>query len=164
MKRLILIFALISVFLALPVFAQTPAPKSFVAAGMGYFSMGHPNIQGWGAAGIPIPNTERLISYTDFDVAVVKEGGQLSVAGHQIQYTMRTGVAYRIASSSGWSLFGLAAPGFAATGTSFVGAFQYGGFVHKSIGRGWGAMVALTNERYNNQSDFAPRLGITKQF
>ena len=99
-------------------------------------------------------------------MAIVKEGTQFTVAGLKLRYTIRTGLAYRIAQvTNTWSLWGLAAPGFSADGEKLLSNFEFGGFIHKDVGKGWGCLVALTAEKASNSAtDFAPRLGITKKF
>lgn len=157
----------VGLLLALPVMAQDQTMDRFGAFGLGYFSQASPQFQGWAAMAIPVTDDAKAVSYTAYDVAVVADDdptSQIMVAGKKIRYTMKTGLAYRALQYGTWSLYGLAAPGFVADGDSFKSAFSYGGFVHKSIGKGWGALFALTNEIAGGQSDLAPRIGITKKF
>jgi hypothetical protein len=168
-KLLLLVSVLLLLFCALPasVYSQTPAqdePNRFGAAGLGYFSQAVPQFQGWAAMALPLTADGKTLSYTDIDLSVVSSGGQLSVAGHQLRYTMRTGVAYRVYLKGSFALYGLAAPGFAATGDQFVSAFEYGGFIAKKFSKNLGCILGLTNERYGSVSDLAPRLGLAFKF
>lgn len=163
--RIICILALLSIFLALPLAAQSPAsPDRFGAFGIGYFSQATPQFQGWAALGIPLTSDHKAISYTDMDISVSKSAGQNMISGHQMTYSVHPGLAYRVFLSGSWSLYALAAPGFVADGSTFQSSFEYGGFLHKSLGSGWGALIALTKEQYGAVSDLAPRIGITKKF
>lgn len=165
--RVLLFFTLLSFFSA-TLWAQTaaPAPNRFGAGGLGYFSQAVPQFQGWAALGLPLTSDGKALSYTDYDVSVVSSGGQLSLAGYQLRFSVKTGVAYRIFQTKDgiWSLYGLAAPGFMATGNDFTSAFEYGGFVSAMTKSGWGAVIGLTNEHYGTVSDLAPRLGVIKKF
>lgn len=157
----------IGLILALPAMAQDQTVERFGAFGLGYFSQATPQFQGWAALAIPVTGDGRAVSYTAYDIGVVPDDdptSQLMVAGRRIRYTMKTGLGYRIYQAGTWALYGLAAPGFVADGQEFKSAFTYGGFVHKSIGKGWGALFALTNEMAGGQSDLAPRIGITRKF
>lgn len=173
MKRLVMfvLTLLLSSMLIQPLWAQTPAPVSqdrFAAGGLGYFSQAKPQFQGWAALGLPLTADGKALSYTDYDVSVVPVGGkgQLSVAGYQLRFSLKTGIAYRIfqTQDGNWALYGLAAPGFTADGTSFQGAFQYGGFLSRKLKKGWGLMLGLTNETYGTTSDLAPRFGAVRKF
>lgn len=161
MKTLIFLVTIL-ILLSAPAFAQTPTEK-YGAFGLAYFNSGTPNIQGWAALGIPI--SEKTISYTDYDIAPIKSGGQASVAGVRLQYAIRTGLAYRIYNvTNSWSLWGLGNIGLAADGRAITRSFQYGGFLDKSIGKGWGVMLILSGEDSGATGrDFAPRIGIRKK-
>ena len=167
MKSILWLSILVLLIMSIPAFAQTPVTATnyhFGAIGLGYFAPSTPQFQGWGALGIPITQDGKAFSYTDFDLGIVKQGGQILVAGIQLQYSMRTGVAYRVYTNGTWSLFGLAAPGFVATGTTFASAFEYGGFIHKTVHKNLGVLFGLTDEHYGGQSNLAPRLGVTLKF
>ena len=164
--RVLLLLSFLCVLLC-PIqgFSQEPEPARFGAFGLGYFAEAVPQFQGWSALAIPITADGKALSYTAADWAVVNdESNQLTVAGRKIRYTMKTGIAYRIFQRGTWSLFGLAAPGFVADGDTFKSAFSYGGFIYKDIGKGWGAILALTNENYGGKSDLAPRAGVSYKF
>lgn len=164
--RQIILFLLAFLVLSLPLWAQVQPQSRFAAGGLGYFSQAQPQFQGWAAFGLPLTPDGKTLSYTDSDWYVVKTGGQVSVAGFQLRYSLRTGLAYRLLQTKdgAWSLYGFAAPGFVADGQSFMSAFQYGGFLHRTIKNGWGILVGLTNEHYGSTSDLAPRIGFTKKF
>ena len=163
-----------SVSIPIPVNAATVAAATgdrFAAAGLGYFSQAVPQFQGWAAMALPLTSDGKALSYTDIDIAVVPSNGQTSpaqlrIAGQELRFSLRTGVAYRLyqPSNGAWALFGLAAPGFAATGTAFASAFEYGGFITKSISPKIRALVGVTNEHYGTVSDLAPRVGLTVKF
>ena len=160
---LVLLLALMTVFLSVPAMAQEPV--RFGALGIGYLSGATPNIQGWAALGIPLTSDNKAISYTSMDFAVVKSDGQVTVAGFQLQYSLHPGLAYRLLPVySGWSVYGLAAPGFVADGNDLRSSFEYGGFVHKSINTRIGLMLAFTRQQYGLTADFAPRGAITIKF
>lgn len=164
----VLLFTLVSV----PLFAQDEAPSKFGVFGVGYFAPATPNIQGWAALALPITSDGKALSYTDYRVAVVNDPlapAQFSVVGRRMRYTMGTGLAYKALDLGGWAFYGLAAPGFAADGTGFRGAFEYGGLIHRNIKNGWGILIALTNDIAHSSSpgeinNFSPRIGFTKKF
>ncbi|MFA5408854.1 MAG: hypothetical protein WC343_08820 [Bacilli bacterium] len=162
--RLIMSLAVIFALFCLPLMAQEPELERFGAGGIGYFANGKPTLQGWAALGIPITSDAKALSYTNFDVSPVNDGGQFSVGGIHIRYAMRTGIAYRLMQfGQGLDLYGLAAPGFSADGADFKSSVEYGGFIHKTLKKGWGVMVAFTAEKTEG-TDFAPRIGITRKF
>lgn len=164
-RFLIMIGVGLTLMIPLSIRAQDQEPERFGAFGLGYFSQASPQFQGWAALAIPVTADGKAVSYTAYDVAVVDdESNQLTVAGRKIRYAMKTGLGYRVYRTGTWSLYGLAAPGFVADGDTFKSAFSYGGFVYKDIGKGWGALLALTNETYGGKSDLAPRIGITRKF
>jgi len=154
----------IVLLLTLPAIAQQQ--ERFGAAGIGYFSLSRPNIQGWAALGIPITSDKKVLSYTDCDIAVVGTAPQFTIAGLKLQYTIRTGLAYNMLKiTTTWSLWGLAAPGLSANGDKVFSNFEYGGFIHKDVGKGWGLLIAFTAEKAGViATDFAPRMGVTRKF
>lgn len=167
LKRFRRFIIMIGVGLILTAPAMAQELERFGAFGLGYFSQASPQFQGWAAMGLPLTADAKAISYTDYKISVVPdtdEAYQLMVAGKRVRYAMTTGLGYRILAYGSWSLYGLAAPGFVSDGNTFKSAFEYGGFVHKSIGKGWGAMLAFTAESAGGTTDFAPRIGITRKF
>jgi hypothetical protein len=136
----------------------------FGAAGIGYTATATPNIQGFAALGIPI--TEKIISYTAYEVYPVQSGGNLMVAGYHLQYDIGTGAAYKLYQfTNSWSLWGLGKAGLTTSAESTKAMIEYGGFVDKGIGKGWGIMFIMS-AKYDadNGNVFNPRFGIRKRF
>jgi len=136
----------------------------FGAAGLGYYSTATPNIQGFAALGIPISDT--IISYTAYEVYPVKEGGNVQFVGHRLQYDIGTGAAYKIKQvTPSWSLWGLGKAGLSTSGESTRAMFEYGAFVDKGVGKGWGVLLIMS-AKYDadNGNVFSPRFGVRKQF
>jgi hypothetical protein len=168
MKRfLILIFAILF-FLPLVVAQDAPKPK-FGVVGLSLDTTSEKSLAGWGAVGIGLTND--IISYTDFDVAVVRGTtlGQL-LNSEGLQYTMRTGFAYRLPLGlpEKISVWGLGDAGIAAGGlagaedqTIVLGSFAGGGFVHYAISDKIGVLVILQVDK-NSQTgrSFIPRAGV----
>ncbi|NLT67271.1 MAG: hypothetical protein GXX84_11775 [Acidobacteria bacterium] len=142
---------------------DAPEKEKFGAFGLGYSEVAKPNLQGWAALGIPV--SDRVMSYTAYDIAPVKEGGQASLAGIRIQYNIRTGFACRVYDiTRSWSLWGLGNAGMAADGNVVTGSFEYGGFLYKGLGKGWGAILILGAQKDAiSGTVFAPRLGVAKR-
>jgi hypothetical protein len=174
MKRLSVLITLATLLVLLasaPIMAQQQPgdPGTFGAAGIAYLSTARPNLQGWMAFGVPLNGDDSIISYTNWDVAPVPvdETMGFTVAGKGLRYSIRTGIAYRLLRpTDSWTVYGLVAPGLAVTpGVIVLGSFEYGAFLHKTMGRGLGILLALTAEKSAGQpTDFAPRIGITWQF
>lgn len=163
-------FSCVLMVMALATTVRAQEVVRFGAAGLGYFSQAKPNLQGWAALGLPLTSDGKTLSYTAFDVSIVKTGGAFSVAGVDLQYNIRSGAAYRVKQiTNTWSVWALAAPGLNVIGDTPSFSFASGGFVFKDLGKGWGLIVPLTAETYKDangkqRTDFAPRFGITKRF
>ena len=165
MKRLILTLVLILAMTPVALGQTAPNdPPKFVAAGLGFFESANPQIQGFGAVAIPV--SDKVLSFTDYDVAALpgeKVAGKWTMP--KIQYTMKTGFAIHIYTlHKGVNLYGLGGAGIAANGQNIVGAFSGGGFIDFALGKGWGAMLVLeVNRNSNTGNDFVPRIGIRKR-
>jgi hypothetical protein len=157
-----MLFALLSVVLALPVMAQDTAPR-FGAFGLGYDNQASPAVQGFMAFGIPL--SDKLISYTAADITRVQTNGMVTVAGIPLTYRFRSGFAYKVyAITPGTTLYGLGAAGMASNGSVLVGAFEYGGFIDQALGKGWGVMLILSAQRDAiNGTRFNPGFGLRKR-
>lgn len=173
-NKLTKVVLLISMFIATAAYAQQPGePGTFGAAGLAYLATADPNMQGWMAFGVPVSSDDKWISYTNWDIAPVPLDQTMgfTVAGKGLRYSIRSGVAYQVLRlTNSWTVYGLVAPGVAITpgensGIIVLGSFEYGGFIHKTVGRGLGMMLALTAEKsVGRPTDFAPRIGITWKF
>jgi hypothetical protein len=161
-KICLLIIALL--VLALPAFAQTPAPSNPKIAGVGLalFQDATPQIQGFGFLALPV-SENKVFSYTDWDVAALP-GDPIPgrIVFPKLQFAIRTGFAvHAFEITKGLNLYGLANAGIATTGDTVVGSFSGGGFLDITIGRGWGAILVLQVDR-NAQTgtSLVPRAGI----
>ncbi len=163
MKRLSLIFACL-ILLSSTLMAQD-ATQKFAAVGMAFSPVSTPQLQGWGALAIPI--SEKIISYTDYDVSALLGD---PVVGQRftmpkIQYQMRTGIGiliYKITPAI--SLWGLGGIGGATDGNATSASFAGGGFLDFGLGRGWGALLILQADRNAaTGTQFTPRIGIRKR-
>jgi hypothetical protein len=135
----------------------------FGAAGFSYFKSGTPQFQGGAALGLQI--APRTISFTDMSVGPVKDTSQIQIAGQRLQYTFRTGFAVQIYQlTPSWSLWGLSDIGLAADGKVTARSFQYGGFIDKHVGKGWGVLLIISAENsVQTGTDFSPRIYIRKK-
>jgi hypothetical protein len=164
MKRLFLIVLFLATISAIT-FAQTPVDKpKFVFAGLAFFQSANPQLQGFG--GITLPISEKIISYTDWDVAATpgdKIPGRVTIP--KLQYSMRTGIAYHMYEiRKGLNLYGLGDLGMATNGDNVVGSFAGGGFVDVALGKGWGCVFVIQVERNAiTGTDVIPRFGFRKK-
>jgi hypothetical protein len=143
---MVCVLALLSVFLALPVMAQTVNDTQFRAGafGLGYFSGGDPALMGKAALFLPIGSTTNTVSFSATDIGIVKTGGQIQVAQFHLSYRLQSGLAYRVYQNKWIELWGLAAPGFVANGVNLQAAFQYGAAVGIKTGKsGTGPEILL---------------------
>lgn len=161
--RLWPVLVVVSLFFLFAGASPAQDQEKFGAFGLGFNDQASPKIQGWAALAIPV--ADRVLSYTAYDIAPVKEGGQVSFAGVRLNYMIRTGVAYRIYEiAPGWTLWGLGNAGMSADGNVVVGAFEYGGFLDKSFGKGWGFMAVLAAQKDAiSGTTFSPRFGFRKK-
>jgi hypothetical protein len=143
--------------------SSASAQEKIGAAGIGYFQSGHPQFQGGAALGFSI--APRTISFTDMVIGATKDEGRITVAGQRLQYSFRTGFAVKIYQiTPSWTLWGLSDIGLAADGKSIGRSFQYGGFLDKSVGKGWGFLMILSAENtVQTGTDFSPRIYIRKK-
>ena len=146
--------------------AQTTVNSAkFAFAGAGYFSQSSPQIQAFAGMAIPITSDNKTISYTDFDISLVKSSlAQVTVAGKGLKYAIRTGLGYRIYQKGTWALYGLGAPGVASDGNKTSSSFEYGGLIGKSFNANVGMILGLTAENNGGVTDFAPRFGLVFKF
>ena len=104
------------------------------------------------------------MSYTAYDIAPVKEGGQASLAGIRIQYNIRTGLPVASMTSPGagpcgasvtqaWRPMAMSSPGPLSMEASSTRA-----------SKGWGAILILGAQKDAiSGTVFAPRLGVAKR-
>ena len=145
--------------------AQTVTEAKFAFAGAGFFSQSSPQIQAFAGMAIPITSDNKTISYTDFDISLVKTGTpQITVAGKGLKYAIRTGLGYRIYQYGTWALYGLGAPGVSSDGNKTSSSFEFGGLIGKSFNANVGMILGLTAENNGGVTDFAPRMGIVFKF
>jgi hypothetical protein len=170
MKRIVYLLALLSV-LASPVFAQDQPATRYVFGGAGYFAPAIPAFQGFIGAAIPIGLDGKMFSYTDADFSIVKTGGQFTIAGQHLSYSIKTGVGYVFFAKKGWSAFGLGAPGVQTDGNFTSATIAYGLGIHKYLYKDvLGLVIPFTAETHKDFdsgqviTNFAPRIGLTVKF
>jgi hypothetical protein len=133
MKRLILILALISVFLALPVFAQTQDLDRIAFTGAGYFD----GSQVKGLAGFlkQLGSDSKIYNITETQIGLVPKGlGNIHIAGNKdLQADISSGLLYDLLDYKGYSIFGLGEPGLQQTGDISSVMLKAGGGIHKFL-------------------------------
>lgn len=171
--RTILCFLLLVAIIAMPLVAQDePDGKRFYAVGLTADTSQEQSLSGWAAIGIPI--TERIVSYTDTDVAVVKGATVRQLMNNEgLQYSLRTGFAYRLLDLSSWlSVWGLGDAGISAGGPEGMddqipvsGSFAGGGFVRASFKNKINALIILqVDKNAATGRRFIPRIGLQFKF
>jgi hypothetical protein len=137
--------------------------------GVGYFAPASPVFQGF--AGMAIPIGDKAYSWTDMDFSIVKDGGQLTIAGQRLAYSIKSGIAYKLFAVKDWSVLGLGAPGLQTDGDRISAKLEYGLAIHKWIIKDkLGVMMPFTAETHQNlntekmETNFVPRLGLTFRF
>jgi hypothetical protein len=167
MKSIICALALLSIFLALPVFSQEPEKPTFGAVGISIDQTAEKSLAGWGALGIPV--SDRVVSFTDFDVSVIRgTTWQQALKNEGVQYTIRTGFAFKLFSPlKGVSIWGLGDAGVAAGGpegytgqTVVSGSYAGGGFVHVGNERVGGLLILQVDQNAATGRSFIPRIGV----
>lgn len=133
---------------------------------------------------LPLGSDGKTFSYTDMDFSIGQTltlaslgniqtlgapgrapiAGPVTIAGHVLQYAVRTGLAYKILTIKNFDLLALGAPGIITNGSDTVSSFEYGGILHYKISPVLGIMAALSGETNGGVTDFAPRLGFTLKF
>ncbi|MFA5407443.1 MAG: hypothetical protein WC343_01580 [Bacilli bacterium] len=167
--KLLSLMVIFAFLFALPVVAQDE-PSRMGFGGVGYFAPSSPDIKYFAGMAIPLTEDGKAKSVTNFDFSIVKNGGQFSIAGQQLQYSIRTGIEYDLFSVKDWTLFGLGAPGVVTNGNNVSAMFEYGGGVHKWLNKKVGIaaiFTAETMEDFNTggiMTNFAPRLAFTFKF
>jgi|WetSurMetagenome_2_1015567.scaffolds.fasta_scaffold159704_4 hypothetical protein len=139
--------------------------------GVGYFAPAAPDFQGFLGMAVPIGADGKAFSWTDMDFSIVKTGGQFTVAGQHLAYSIKTGVAYRLYGANGWALLGLGAPGLQTDGDSVSAKVEYGIALHKWVKQDKiGLLFPFTAETHKDLNDgstatnFAPRFALTFRF
>lgn len=148
--------------------AHAADAAKFGVLGIGAGSSDTEAIQGWGALGIGL--SDRLISFSDMDVAIVKGTTfQQALNNDGLQYTVRTGAAFRIYDPFKWlSIWGLGDAGIAAGGvtgydgqTVVSGSFAGGGFLHIKLNSVVGGLIILqVDKNATTGRKFIPRFGL----
>jgi hypothetical protein len=147
--------------------AQAQESGRFAAVGLSTGSDETKSISGWGAIGFPI--SEKVISYTDIDISVVKNTTLQEVLKNQgLQYVVRTGLAYRVFDiNKQFSVWGLGDAGLAAGGpvgmaspTPISGSFAGGGFLRWSMGKVDALLILQVQKNAATGREFIPRIGI----
>jgi hypothetical protein len=156
----------IGLFLIVTVFflsAWASAQEKIAIAGISFNGYASPNVQGFGAVGIPI--SANVISYTGYDVAVIPGQDWRNFQAYKLQYSMKTGLAIRVKDlSPKVSLWGLGAGGLATDGSNHSSSFAAGGFLDVAFSKGWGALLILQVDRNAaTGAQFTPRIGIRRK-
>lgn len=148
--------------------AQEVAKPKFGVFGLSVDSTSEKSLAGWGALGLGL--TQDIISYTDFDVSVVR-GTTLEQAlkNEGLQYTFREGAAVRIPLGlPKWlSVWGLGNAGVAVGGltgaegqTVIAGSFAGGGIIHIGVDRVAAVLILQVEKNPTTGRMFIPRAGI----
>jgi hypothetical protein len=147
--------------------AQAQEAQKFAAVGLSTGTDTTKSISGWGAIGVPL--SEKVVSFTDMDISVVKNTTlQQALHNQGIQYVVRTGLAYRIYDiNKKFSIWGLGDAGIAAGGpsglenqTPISGSFAGGGFVRWNMGKIDALMILQVQKNAATGREFIPRIGI----
>jgi hypothetical protein len=165
MKRFLCVVILILAMVGIGVAQDKP---KFGVFGLSLDASSEKSIAGWGALGLGLTND--VISYTDFDVSVVR-GTTLEQAlrNEGLQYTFREGVAIRIPLGlPKWlSVWGLGNAGVAVGGlpgaegqTVIAGSFAGGGIIHVGTERVGGVLILQVDKNPTTGRMFIPRAGI----